>query len=410
MYKRMGGKRYIHRSQTEFSNTRSMSVQQVKAYHLHLQKNRTRQIITSLLLVGLLVLQYITMLGQTQEISPPSRGALIQGGVTSIYDIEAQYARSSSAFSALSRHLTISSDDIRGLSLNTTWSSPLNSPLVEWSSTPISGNLYDRKAQTAPTFAINTSSDNVFYGHVLPVSYSPSKEIVFTNNHKAFMVQKSNGAIITSWETAQKFSTCYNTADSQKSFIHCPNAESFHTEISAKNISQKIDASAQKVQPADRLAYALKVKNIRPTPITVSPHVYLEDVLEYAALTDKGGGKFNSALSQLEWSVVDIAPNAEVSYTFHVKIKPSISLAPQPISNASSNDCRISTFFGKEYTLSITCPAPKVIERFLHMPPSILPFIGTIVGIIITLLLLLRTQTMLYKSHHITQLIKEGDL
>jgi hypothetical protein len=44
------------------------------------------------------------------------------------------------------------------------------------------------------------------------------------------------------------------------------------------------------------------------------------------------------------------------------------------------------------------------------MPPSILPFIGTIVGIIITLLLLLRTQTMLYKSHHITQLIKEGDL
>ncbi len=132
-----------------------MSVQQVKAYHLHLQKNRTRQIITSLLLVGLLVLQYITMLGQTQEISPPSRGALIQGGVTSIYDIEAQYARSSSAFSALSRHLTISSDDIRGLSLNTTWSSPLNSPLVEWSSTPISGNLYDRKAQTAPTFAIN---------------------------------------------------------------------------------------------------------------------------------------------------------------------------------------------------------------------------------------------------------------
>lgn len=394
----------------QFSDTPSMAVQQVKQYHQSLSLKKNRQILICLLLAGLLLIQYLVMTMQTHQTRASSHTALIRGGVVSKYDIEAEYQKSSTAFSALAQKLNLSREDIRNVS-ETSWQlRNTTSPLIEWSLKPVNRALSDPRSSTAPTFAITVSAERVYYGKTLPIGYQPANKTVFTNNVKGFFITKASGAIITTWEIAQAHSTCFTTPDQMLSFLNCPNTESLVTVIDSFNDSQNVQASASKLKPNDQLRFTLTLQNKQPNAITVYPRLYVGDLTEYARLTDTGGGRYDIMTENIRWPKIQIAPSAKVQYSFSAKVSSKISLAPQNINNATSHDCKISLFFGVEHNLMVTCPPPKVIERFMHQPYTSTPIITLVTLLIINLILLLRAMLYIYQINYIIHSIKRGEL
>ncbi len=158
----------------------------------------------------------------------------------------------------------------------------------------------------------------------------------------------------------------------------------------AKNISQgNVDATTVTAKENDRITFTLTVENTGGTTKEFTFEDSLSDVLEYAKLTDNGGGTFDETKKILSWPAVSLKPGAKEVRTFAVQILSTIPATPQGTSDPSSYDCKIeNTFIDAYVVIPVTCAPPKVVEEIVTELPQTGPaenmlFAGIVFGIVV---------------------------
>jgi hypothetical protein len=129
---------------------------------------------------------------------------------------------------------------------------------------------------------------------------------------------------------------------------------------SAQNLTQNLDATTRPAHAGDEIRYSLTTKNIGGTTdgYTVVEHV--EDILEYADITDLGGATIKDGV--MTWPETPIAPGKAILKTFTVKVKNPIPATPVGRSDKFSYDLRMDNIYGNEVHINLEVPLAKQVE------------------------------------------------
>jgi hypothetical protein len=152
----------------------------------------------------------------------------------------------------------------------------------------------------------------------------------------------------------------------------------------ALNLTQNVDATSKPAQPGDQIRYMLQTKNIGGTtaPYTVVEH--LEDVLEYADVTDAGGGTLEGGV--MTWPSSNIHAAATLTESFTVTVKNPVPNTPVGLSNPMSYDLHMDNVYGNGIEIAIQPPLAKQIEAAsTNLPDTGAPSATVIVLIVCAL-------------------------
>ena len=154
------------------------------------------------------------------------------------------------------------------------------------------------------------------------------------------------------------------------------------------NLTQGADATTIKAQASDRIEYTVYLENVGQLPATRTISEELSDVLEYAKLTQTGGGSFNESGKVLSWGDITLQPGEKTSRSFVVQVLDTIPTTARGSSEPSSYDCIMTNAFGNTVDIPVACEAPKIIEETTQELPKTGPgenllFAG-IVGSVVT--------------------------
>ncbi len=158
----------------------------------------------------------------------------------------------------------------------------------------------------------------------------------------------------------------------------------------AINLDQS-NASAADVlaKPSDRISYTVTVENKGNAPVTRAIQEQLEDVLQYATITDDGGGTYDATNHTLTWPEVTLQPKEKQSRTFMVRLASSIPATNTGTSDGSSYDCKMTNTFGNSIDINVECPTEKVVvEQIVGELPETGPrenmiFAGALLSIVV---------------------------
>lgn len=154
------------------------------------------------------------------------------------------------------------------------------------------------------------------------------------------------------------------------------------------NLTQNVDATTIKAQASDRIEYTIYVENVGTVPATRTLSEDLTDVLEYAALTQNGGGAYDAETKVLSWTDVTLKPGEKTSRSFVVQVRDTIPSTARGSSEPSSYDCIMTNAFGNTVDVPVACETPKMVESAVQELPKTGPgenllFAG-IVGTVVT--------------------------
>lgn len=162
----------------------------------------------------------------------------------------------------------------------------------------------------------------------------------------------------------------------------------------ANNISQgNVAASTVAAKENDKITYTLNVENTGGTAKEVALADNLTDTLEYATLTDNGGGTFNSTTKTLSWPNVTLKAGEKQTRNFAVQVLSTIPATPVGQSDPESYNCVMSNAFAaggspsSGVTIPVTCAPPKVIEQVTTELPHTGPtenmiFAGVVLAVV----------------------------
>lgn len=123
------------------------------------------------------------------------------------------------------------------------------------------------------------------------------------------------------------------------------------------------NANNTKAQAGDVISYQLTVKNTGK--VEFKDFVFdenLADVLEYADVSDFGGGVLTTN-NHLVWPKRTVPANDSIKVQFAVKVKTPIPNTPQSASDPGSYDlCMVNVFYGQTVTVCVQPPVNKQIE------------------------------------------------
>jgi hypothetical protein len=155
---------------------------------------------------------------------------------------------------------------------------------------------------------------------------------------------------------------------------------------SAVNLTQNRDATTALAQPGDKIRYQLTTRNTGGAAGSYAVVEHLEDVMEYATLTDSGGATFDSGV--LTWPSEKLAGGAALVKTFTVTIKDPIPTTPVGLSDKFSYDLKLDNVYGTQITVEVAPPLAKQVEGAATQLPETGPATSTIVVLIVALLAL----------------------
>jgi len=147
------------------------------------------------------------------------------------------------------------------------------------------------------------------------------------------------------------------------------------TSKAAFNNTQNQDATAVAANAGDRITYTITYANTTDAAQTVTINDPLGDSLEYADLTDAGGGTFDNSSQNLTWDNVSVDAGKSVTRTFVLTVKNPIPAMAQGVTDPMSFDCKmtnVATINGTQtnvINVPINCPAPKVVEQVVNNLP-----------------------------------------
>lgn len=149
-------------------------------------------------------------------------------------------------------------------------------------------------------------------------------------------------------------------------------------ECAAKIVRIKEGTNQTTQQPAGsvvakanhKISFTVTARNDGKAAETIDFSDKIADTLEYATLTDNGGGTFNQETKELSWGKVELKPSQEVKKTFVVTMAASIPAQAQGVSDASSYDCKITNVFGNSVNINVDCPPAKTVEQTVAQLPK----------------------------------------
>lgn len=172
----------------------------------------------------------------------------------------------------------------------------------------------------------------------------------------------------------------------------CPEARTDDTataclefDKSASNDTEKFaDANGTQAKAGDVITYKLSVKNTGL--VTVRDFVVEEnmnDVLEYARITDLHGGNIDSN-GVVSWPAIDITPGQTIDRLITVKVKNPIPQTPASASDPGSFDLMMTNvFYGKSVNIKLPPNIIKITERTVTTLPQTGPGESIAVGFVL---------------------------
>lgn len=153
----------------------------------------------------------------------------------------------------------------------------------------------------------------------------------------------------------------------------------------ARNLTQNIaDANNTTAHASDSIVYTLSVKNTGK--VTVPQFVIEEnmnDVLEYATITDFHGGQLDTD-NHMFWAPVDIRKDQVVERQITIKVKDPIPKTPTSVSDPSSFDLKMVNVYGNSVVINLPGPPNKKIETVSGSLPNTGPGTSLMIGFGIT--------------------------
>ncbi len=140
------------------------------------------------------------------------------------------------------------------------------------------------------------------------------------------------------------------------------------------NTQNGADATRVTANAGDVITYTLHLVNTTREPITMDVNDYVDDILEYADLTDAGGGVFNQETHLLSWPNVTLRAGERTTRSFVVTVKNPIPAMAQGQSQQMSYDCIMSNSINSDINtgmhVAVNCPAPKTVEQVVSQLPA----------------------------------------
>ena len=155
----------------------------------------------------------------------------------------------------------------------------------------------------------------------------------------------------------------------------------------ATNLTVGKKAEDVVAKASDRIEYVLTARNDGKAATTFDIEDDLSDIMEYATLSNRGGGDLNESTKVLSWKNVTLQPGEEQKRSYVVQLSSQISAMSRGTSDPSSYDCQIINTFGDTVEVEVDCPAPKIIEQVVPELPKTGPggnmiFGGLLAGIV----------------------------
>lgn len=155
---------------------------------------------------------------------------------------------------------------------------------------------------------------------------------------------------------------------------------------SALNLTQNIDATTKPAHASDDIRYTLTTKNVGGSSDNYTVVEHVEDILEYANVTDLGGAVLADGV--MTWPAGTINPGAVLTRTFTVRIKNPIPATPVGISDKFSFDLRLDNVYGNDVRINLAPPPPKQVESAATSLPATGGGTSTFIVLIVSALVL----------------------
>lgn len=267
---------------------------------------------------------------------------------------------------------------------------PSSTKGVTWSSksprSPTTGVHFFTSAQEEPRAAYYQALPDDFEGVKAFVGSSPSlgwfaitargatllSETSPASECERWQPGKAEPIIVSSWMKAKSCSALIDTS------------------LTARIIPANSSLPKQ-LKPLDRVAYTISIANSTQSEISITPSLYLEDILEYSRVLDYGGSDYSFDTKNTSWETVTIPPGSRTERTVIVQLLPTIPATARGEYIRSSYDCSMQASFGTSVSSDVTCPFSKRIEQITDALPQTDRWIGTAFAAI-----LLSTATFLY--------------
>lgn len=237
-------------------------------------------------------------------------------------------------------------------------------------------------AQTGPTTATNTVKTNketASWARTLATAGTYKFTVsIDTTNNKDSITSKSCAEEVTVSEKETPVEPCPipGKENLKKDDVNCvpdctttptmpgcaPNIEVVKT---ATNKVQNVDATTVKADGGDIIVYTITAKNSGKSAGKVTLEDNLTDTLEYATLTDNGGGSFDQSTHVLSWGDASIAAGESTTRTFVVTVNDPVPAMAQNTGTPSSYNCIMSNAIRQDgedmINVPVNCPAAKEI-------------------------------------------------
>jgi hypothetical protein len=155
---------------------------------------------------------------------------------------------------------------------------------------------------------------------------------------------------------------------------------------SALNLTQNIDATTKPANGGDVIRYILGTKNVGASAGSYTVVEHLESVLEYANVTDAGGGTLSNGV--MTWPATVIEPGATLSESFTVTVKNPVPSTAVGESDKFAYDLRMDNVYGNAVSINIAPPPPKVIEAASENLPDTGSSTSTLIVLVVCCLTL----------------------
>jgi len=200
----------------------------------------------------------------------------------------------------------------------------------------------NRAGSTAVSITANGKKVTTIYGRPMTVwGYSKSTDIYAYVGHSK----------VAGWFAIMQVCGNLVTDDILKPPV-VPEPAHIVASKSGVNVTQgSVTASSVAASINDTISYTVSVKNTGGTAATVAMKDDLSQVMQYASLTNTGGGTYNATDKTLSWGSVAVKPGATISKTYTVKMKSSLVSA--------TTDCSMkNNFFSKSVLVPVACTTP----------------------------------------------------
>lgn len=206
---------------------------------------------------------------------------------------------------------------------------------------------------------------------------------------------KATGSVIHTYENPGKFiahlrvhgskgKTTENTDQCSATItVNVPPAE-YTKHKTAYNVTQAVDATTQDAHGGDVIKYTLTTKNVGHTNEKYAVVEHIDDILEYADVTDADGGSVNTHDGVITWDAAPLAKGKSLVKTFTVTVKNPIPPTNVGISNHGSFDLKMDNVYGDAVRINLTPPLAKQVEAATTSLPDTGAPVGTIIILVVS--------------------------